>query len=331
MTQPANVSMPSAPLSLLAPVDGVLVALEEVPDPVFSGRLMGDGVAIDPTGTLLSAPCAGTVVQLHRAKHALTLRTDSGVSVLLHIGLDTVTLAGSGFTPQVKEGDRVAAGQALIEFDLDAIAQNALSALTLMIVTEGAQHFTFKRASGLVKGSADEVLRFGAESHEPTAPSGTGELVQSEALFIVNPNGLHARPAAQLVTWAKRFQSRITLHKGQASAAATSVTEIMALDLARGDQISLSARGHDAKEALAALKSVIASGLGEDLGKAPPVSSTRKFVSSSADVLGGVAAAPGVAIGRTKVRAFEVPQFETRSTRPVEVVATTSTIVGSER
>jgi len=169
-----------------------------------------------------------------------------------------------------------------------------------------------------VKGSADEVLRFGAESHEPTAPAGTGELVQSEALFIVNPNGLHARPAAQLVTWAKRFQSRITLHKGQASAAATSVTEIMALDLARGDQISLSARGHDAKEALAALKSVIESGLGEDLGKAPPVSSTRKFVSSSADVLGGVAAAPGVAIGRTKVRAFEVPQFETRSTRPVE-------------
>src|SRR6185436_3732002 len=156
--QPADLSMPSE-LSLVAPVDGVLVPLEDLPDPVFSGRLMGDGIAVDPTSATLVSPCAGTIVQVHRAKHALTLRSDGGVSILLHIGIDTVSFNGKGFRSLVKDGDRVQAGRALIEFDLDAIAQSAPHAAVILAVTDGGHPFSFRRSSGIVKGGSDEVLR----------------------------------------------------------------------------------------------------------------------------------------------------------------------------
>ncbi len=107
---------------LLAPLSGVVYPLERVPDPVFAQKLMGDGLSIDPTDATLRAPCAGQVTQLHAASHALTLSLPGGVEVLMHIGIDTVSLKGAGFTPRVKLGDKVEAGAALIDFDLDQIA-----------------------------------------------------------------------------------------------------------------------------------------------------------------------------------------------------------------
>jgi phosphoenolpyruvate-protein phosphotransferase len=315
--QPADLSLPSE-FSLVAPVDGVLIALEDLPDPVFSGKLMGDGVAIDPSGSVLSAPCAGKVLQVHRAKHALTLRADSGASILLHIGLDTVSLGGKGFQSLVKDGDRVKQGQSLIEFDLDAIAQSAPSAAIVLVVTEGAQPFSFRRASGTVKAGRDEVLRMASAGSDREVKIESGEIVKTEPLTIVNPNGLHARPAAQLVTLAKQFASRILVHKGNAQAPATSVTEIMALDLAKGDRVWLSAQGSDRSEALTALKALIQSGLGEDPSKSHDAAQVRTFVSSDRHVVGGVPAAPGIAIGIVKVKTFEVPSFPPTSDRPAE-------------
>src|SRR5260370_19405873 len=237
--QPVNLSGTSE-LVLLAPVDGVLVTLDDVPDPVFSGKMMGDGVAIDPTTSVLRAPCRGRVVQVHRAKHGLTMRTDGGVSILLHIGLDTVKLEGKGFKALVKDGDRVEPNQALIEFDLDAIAQRAPSALVLVVVTEGGGELTLARTAGGVKAGKDEVLHVGAAgSAEPVRDphAESGELIKTEQLAIVNANGVHARPAAHLSTLARQFQARVFLHKGKAHAPVTSVTEIMALDLAKGDAV----------------------------------------------------------------------------------------------
>ena len=94
-------------LELLAPLSGVVLALDDVPDPVFSSRLMGDGVCIDPTSQMLCAPLAGVVSNLQHTGHALSITHDSGVQVLLHIGLDTVNLQGKGFIAQVEEGQRV--------------------------------------------------------------------------------------------------------------------------------------------------------------------------------------------------------------------------------
>ena len=95
-----------ASLELRAPLDGIILPLEQVPDPVFSQKMVGDGLSIDPLNQLLTAPCAGTVTQLFPTGHALTLTTAEGVEVMMHIGLDTVTLKGDGFTPWSPWGRR---------------------------------------------------------------------------------------------------------------------------------------------------------------------------------------------------------------------------------
>jgi len=84
------------------PLSGVLVPIERVPDPVFSRKMVGDGIALDPISESLLAPCDGEVVMLHAANHALTLATAEGLEVLMHIGLDTINLKGKGFSPRVK-------------------------------------------------------------------------------------------------------------------------------------------------------------------------------------------------------------------------------------
>src|SRR5262249_18778256 len=157
---------------------------------------------------------------------ALTLRTESGVSILLHVGLDTVSLNGKGFRLLVKEGETVRARQPLIEFDLDTIAQNALSAVCVLVVTEGARQFSFRSSARIVSAGKDEILRLGSVSVERESKPESGEVIKTEQLTIVNPNGLHARPAAQLANRAKQFRSRVFVHKGKAHAAATSVTDL---------------------------------------------------------------------------------------------------------
>src|SRR6185295_1759081 len=85
-------------LTLLAPLSGVIVPLEQVPDPAFARRLAGDGLALDPLDQRLVAPCDAQVLHVHRAGHALTLSA-SGLEILIHVGLDSVTLNGRGFEP----------------------------------------------------------------------------------------------------------------------------------------------------------------------------------------------------------------------------------------
>src|SRR5512136_1265607 len=100
-------------LVLKAPLSGALVPIERVPDPVFSQKMVGDGISVDPISQSLLAPCDGEVVMLHPANHALTLVTAEGIEVLMHIGLDTINLKGEGFRPHVKNGDKVKAGAPL--------------------------------------------------------------------------------------------------------------------------------------------------------------------------------------------------------------------------
>ena len=122
-------------LTLLAPLAGWSTPLDETPDEVFAGRLLGDGVAIDPTEGTLHAPCDGEIVLLPASRHAVTLRTASGCEILLHVGIDTVALGGEGFDAHVSQGARVRAGEALLSFDLDFLARRAKSVLTPIIVT----------------------------------------------------------------------------------------------------------------------------------------------------------------------------------------------------
>ncbi|NWN95118.1 MAG: PTS glucose transporter subunit IIA [Bacillus sp. (in: Bacteria)] len=122
---------------IFAPVRGQVVAIEEVPEPTFSEKMMGDGIAIKPTEGLLVAPFDGEVVQVFPTKHAIGLRGASGLELLIHIGLETVTLNGEGFETAVKAGDKVKKGDTLITFDLALIQEKAADTITSIVVTNG--------------------------------------------------------------------------------------------------------------------------------------------------------------------------------------------------
>ena len=125
--------------SVFAPVEGKLVRLEDIPDPTFSQKLMGDGIAIEPTDGKVVSPIDGEVILVSDTKHAIGLKGKSGIELLIHIGLETVALKGEGFDVHVKQGDCVKKGDPLITFDLGIIKEKAKSTVTPVIVTNSDQ------------------------------------------------------------------------------------------------------------------------------------------------------------------------------------------------
>lgn len=122
-------------LNIAAPLSGLAVALTDVPDETFAGGHMGQGIAIEPAEGRLIAPFDGVVAHVVKTNHAVILEHASGLQLLLHIGIDTVSLKGSGFISHISSGDRVKAGQTLIEFDLAAISSAGYRTITPIIVT----------------------------------------------------------------------------------------------------------------------------------------------------------------------------------------------------
>ncbi|HFR3434572.1 PTS transporter subunit EIIC [Streptococcus suis] len=118
---------------------GEVVELNKVNDAVFSTGVMGNGFAIVPTEGKVFAPFAGKVTMVFETKHAIGLRSDNGVEVLVHIGLDTVNLKGEHFNVRIKEGDTIEAGQLLVEFDLEKLKELGYDTIIPFIVTNGAE------------------------------------------------------------------------------------------------------------------------------------------------------------------------------------------------
>lgn len=310
----------SAAVAVLAPLSGVRVALESVPDPVFAQRIVGDGASLDPTSDTLLAPVSGTVIALHASRHALTLRTDSGLDLLLHIGVDTVGLRGEGFVALVAEGDRVSAGQALLRFDLDAVACRARSLLTQVLLADPSQVERIELGRGPLE--AGRSVLFTVWPRTPAAP---GEAVaaslQGPAVRLPNPAGLHARPAAVVAARAREFRSALWLRCGERRANARSLVEVMGLGTALGDAVRVEAQGADAQAAIAALTALIESGSGEDLAAAAAAAAATPESAASAEpvepgVLCGVVAAPGLAIGRVARWQRRAARVETQADAP---------------
>jgi phosphocarrier protein FPr len=279
--------------------------------------LVGDGISIDPTDATLRAPCAGEVMQLHPAAHAVTVRAADGVEVLMHIGIDTVALKGSGFTPRVKVGDKVAAGAPLIDFDIDYLATHAKSLLTQIVIANSDKVKSMERASGTVKAGTDMLLKLTLANGSAAPAAEEGVSVTSEAILIPNPTGLHARPAAVLASVAKQFQSAVKIQFGERSANARSVTSLMALEIAKGDKVVVVAKGADAKAAVEKLSKLIAEGLGDEgctPAPSPATTTVAKITappprprSTDPNLLLGVAASPGLAVGKIfQVRRAEI-------------------------
>lgn len=122
-------------VSIVAFSKGKAVNLTEVPDPVFAQKMMGDGFAIIPTEGKVVSPVAGEVIQVFPTKHAVGLKTASGIEVLIHIGLETVHMQGEGFEAHVQAGDMVSVGDVLVTFDLALVEEKAKSTVIPCIVT----------------------------------------------------------------------------------------------------------------------------------------------------------------------------------------------------
>jgi phosphoenolpyruvate-protein phosphotransferase len=283
---------------LRAPLSGVLVPIDRVPDPVFAQKMVGDGVSIDPVTSTLRAPCPGRVIQLHSAAHAVTLETEQGLEVLMHVGLDTVNLKGQGFTARAKVGDYVRAGDPLIDFDADYVATHAKSLLTQIVITTLDRVASLKPAAGSVKAGEDTILEVTLSGSEQTDRVTGGEAVRSEPILITNETGLHARPAAVLASRAKSFASDIRLWRDAIGVNARSVVAIMGLEIAKGDAVRIVATGPDAREAVNVLSRLVREGLEETPEQASPAAPVVSVpASTDPNVLTGVPASPGVAVG----------------------------------
>ncbi|WP_339148136.1 MULTISPECIES: PTS glucose transporter subunit IIA [unclassified Sutcliffiella] len=122
---------------LVAPITGKIIPLEEVPDPVFAQKMMGDGIAIEPTEGTVVSPVNGEIVQFFPTKHAIGIKSETGVEVLIHVGLETVGMKGEGFEGLVEVGDKVKVGTPLLNFDIALINEKAKSIVTPVILTNG--------------------------------------------------------------------------------------------------------------------------------------------------------------------------------------------------
>ena len=126
--------------SLYAPVPGKAVAISEVPDPTFAEGMLGNGIAIEPAEGKVYAPCDATVDMMFDTGHAVSLIADFGAEVLIHVGLETVSLGGKHFTIHAKNGDKVKKGDLLMEFDLEAIKAEGFNTITPMLVCNSGDY-----------------------------------------------------------------------------------------------------------------------------------------------------------------------------------------------
>ena len=137
-------AVPNAPKvafeTLVAPVTGEVVALDQVPDEAFASKAVGDGLAIRPTDKIVVAPADGTVVKIFNTNHAFCLETDKGAEIVVHMGIDTVALEGQGFKRLVEEGAEVKAGQPILELDLDYLNANARSMISPVVVSNSDEY-----------------------------------------------------------------------------------------------------------------------------------------------------------------------------------------------
>jgi len=306
-------------ITICSPLSGWITPLPELPDPVFAEKMLGDGIAIDPAEGRLVAPVDGVVSTVHSAKHAVTIDADGGAVLLLHIGLETVALAGEGFTTHVAPGQRVATGDLLVTFDLDAVARRARSLVTPLVITNGEafEIMSFSPAGPVSAGEPLLVLRpMGVAVGSGGMPAA---ITATREIRLPLAHGLHARPAARLAAAAAQFDAQVELNADGRSASTRSPVAMLALALSHGASLRLQGSGPQAVEAVAALAELIESGMGELLpipvaAPAPPPPSMAPL----APRLQGVGAVPGLAIG---------PAFVLRDT-DIEVVENATDPVG---
>jgi phosphoenolpyruvate-protein phosphotransferase len=242
---------------ILSPFAGWCAPLDEVPDAAFSQALLGEGVAIDPAGNELRAPCDGEVISIAAARHALALRTAEGAEILVHVGIDTVNLGGEGFDVRVRKGDRVRAGDLLLTLDLDLVSRRSPSLMTPVIVTNG-DRFRVRNANlNRALAAGDGLFDLEEVAAAAAAVASGGAPVVSEALVVAHAHGIHARPAALIARIAKNLPYEIELRARGRGARARSTVALMSLGVRGGDEVVIAGFDPAAAAGVAAIAEAI--------------------------------------------------------------------------
>ncbi len=303
-------------LLVVAPLSGWCASLDDSPDAVFRDRILGDGASIDPTDNVVLAPVDGEVVAVPPSKHAINLRADNGAEFLIHVGIDTVRLAGDGFTAHVAAGDRVTRGQRLLSFDLDRVMRGVASLRTpvLLLQNDAYKMGALDRLGPIKAGDALFEVTVAAAVSSPAEPTAQASINRcSRTVFVGLEHGIHARPAAMLVDSIKRYDARITCEtRSGKTADARSAVALMAMGITHGARLTVSATGVDAEPALAEFVAGLAPLDEPPQGKAPPAGGGRRgSVKAAARPAGGAvlraqSAGSGLAIGAClQIRAWE--------------------------
>jgi phosphoenolpyruvate-protein phosphotransferase len=294
---------------LLAPMTGPVVPLANVPDPVFSGGMFGDGIGVDPLEGKLVAPCDGVVTHLARTGHALTLATAEGAEILLHIGIDTVELNGRGFAPMIAQGAHVRTGDLLIEFDQDLVACNAPSLVSVIAIANSDAFEIVERAEGgMLKAGATSLLVLRPRAGAAAEASRQATHVTEEArqtVTLAHAGGLHARPAARAREAARGLDARVEVRYEGRKAPIESIVGLLSLGAGEGATIEILGVGPQATAAVEAVAHELlreAHGEAEEkparqISPAPQLAQTGG-APLAPNTLAGVCAAPGVAVGK---------------------------------
>lgn len=143
---------------ILSPAEGEVVPVSMVSDPTFGEEILGKGVAIKPSRGRVVAPVNGTVEMMFDTGHAVSILSDEGTEILVHIGLDTVKLAGRHYTLHAKNGDKIKAGDLLMEFDMEAIQAEGYDIITPVVICNTAEYTKVETFTGKIVKELDEII-----------------------------------------------------------------------------------------------------------------------------------------------------------------------------
>lgn len=300
-------------ITLVSPLDGTVVSLEKVPDPAFSQHLLGNGLAIYPTSETVFSPVDATITNINPARHALVL-TSGNLEILIHVGLESVSLQGEGFTVFVEKGQQVKAGQKLLGFNLNLLTKKAASPLVLLVITSPENTPVTLLAEDHIKMGLP-LLRASLIQTEKTTLF-SDEQITSEPLTLASPNGLHARPAAVLASIAESYPYRVEICTKTQHADAKSIVSLMGLGLSCGDSITIRVFGpqKQAREVLSKLQEAFQKGLGE--ATVNTFVSFKKNVLPPSPVINGLCACSGLACGPAFLLQKSSLSFEENAVNP---------------
>lgn len=146
-------------IEIIAPLSGEIVKIEDVPDVVFAEKIVGDGVAIKPSGNKIVAPLNGKIGKIFETNHAFAIESDDGIELFVHFGIDTVELKGEGFTRVAEEGQQVKIGDTIIEIDLPLLESKAKSVLTPVVISNMETVVELTKLSGSVEAGKTPIMR----------------------------------------------------------------------------------------------------------------------------------------------------------------------------